>query len=238
MIESIHSSHPLTLAAIAEARSSGSGVFRVHFEIPDDASAALQSRRGSRGRMALTRIAYRGFEREDRLRVTAVFEDAEVLQPAAAATELLLLPCEDIEVLESPLKVAQADLDEVVDEELFLDKSKAAHEEQMSFDKAMDQLDQYMEDRILIVRRNREQLLERLRGAELKRERALGPDARAKAEGVERRMAEELEQMDLQLENLTAREDEIYRRWQQHAHQRRYEAPKAERLLELEFVLQ
>ena len=39
--------------------------------------------------LALTRIEHRGFEREDRLKVTAVFENAEVLRPAEAAQELL-----------------------------------------------------------------------------------------------------------------------------------------------------
>ena len=177
-IDSIHGSHPLIEAALDEARRSGDGSFRVRFQLPGGVSDVLESRRGSRGRLALTRIAYRGFEREDRLRVTAVFEDAQVLQPAAAAHELLLLPCADIDAFDSPLVITSADLDEVVDEELFLDKSAVARREQDNFEQTMDQLDQFMEDRILIVRRGREAMLQRLREAEQTRDRALGPDAR------------------------------------------------------------
>ena len=51
-------------------------------------------------------------------------------------------------------------------------------------------------------------------------------------------MTEELEQLDEQLQALTTRDDEVFRRWQQHAHERRYEAPQTERLLEAEFVLE
>ena len=237
-LESIHGSHPLIQAPVDEARSAGAGTFRVRFRVPDEASDTLKSHRGARGRLALTRVDYRGFEREDRLRVTAVFEDSKVLQPAAAAHELLLLPCEDIETTDPPLTVTRADLDEVVEEELFLDKSAVARKEQENFEKTMEQLDQHMEDRILIARRGRDGLLERLRQAELKRDRSLGPDPRARAENFVRRLTEELEQLDGQLQALTARDDEVYRRWQQQAHERRYQVPQTEHLLEAEFVLE
>ena len=83
-MDTVHLSHPLIAAAVTEARDAGTD-FRVRFDLGPNAPPALRERRGRRGRLALTRIAHHGFEREDRLRVTAVFEDAEVLRPAEAA---------------------------------------------------------------------------------------------------------------------------------------------------------
>ena len=237
-IESVHVAHPVIDAAIDEARQSGAGHFRLRLVLPKKASPALGARRGSRGRLALTRISHRGFEREDRLRVTAVFEDSEVLQPAAAALELMLLDCDDVEAFDPPIAVPAEDLDEVVDEELFLDQSAVGSEEQVNFEKAIDQLDQYMEDRILILRRARERLSERLRDAETKRDNALGPDARQIAEVQVRKLTLEVEALEGKLLALEARDDDVYRRWQEQANNRRYQAPVAERLFTAEFILE
>ena len=236
--ESIHTAHPLIEAAIANARASCRGAYRVRFAIADDAAQSLQRRRGSRGRLALTRISYRGFEREDRLLVTAVFEDAEVLQPAAAAHELLLQSCRDLDTFDVPMAVTPDDLDEVVDEELFLDNSAVARAEQAAFEQTMDQLDQYVEDRIMVLRRARAGHAERLGPAEQKRDRALGSDARAEADQVVKRWTQAIERLDEQLGKLIAREDAVYERWKSFAHDRRYGGAEHERLLEAEFILE
>ena len=235
--ESLHVAHPLVLAALDEARASGQGTFSVRFRLTENAPEVLRDRSGARGRLALTRVSYRGFEREDRLVATAVFEDAEVLRPAKAALELVQMPCEDITPPAPVLSLTPDDLDEVVDEELFFDQAKAAQAENREFEKTIDQLDQYMEDRLLVLRRTREDTTVRLQQAEEKRAAALGADARAKAEGVRRRMETELEELEAQIERLIARDDDDFRKWKTHAHQRRYEPPHAARLFSLEFVI-
>ena len=235
--ESLHIAHPLVLAALDEARAAGSGSFSVRFRLTENAPAALRSRSGARGRLALTRVSYRGFEREDRLVATAVFEDAEVLRPAAAGLELVRMPCEDITPPAPAFSLTPDDLDEVVDEELFFDQAQATQAEGDAFEKAIDQLDQYMEDRLLVLRRAREDTSVRLRDAEEKRDAALGADARAKAEGRLRQLEAELEDLDANVERLVARDDDDYGKWKTHAHKRRYEPPRAERLFDLEFVI-
>ena len=235
--ESLHIAHPLVLAALDEARAAGSGSFSVRFRLTRNVPAALRNRSGARGRLALTRVSYRGFEREDRLVATAVFEDAEVLRPAAAALELVRMPCEDITPPPPALVLTPADLDEVVDEELFFDQTQATQAEGDAFEKAIDQLDQYMEDRLLVLRRAREDTSVRLRDAEEKRAAALGADARANAEGLLRQLEAELEELDANIERLVARDDDDYGKWKTHAHERRYEPPQAQRLFDLEFVI-
>lgn len=237
-IESLHLAHPLIEAAVAEARDAGTGRFRLRFRLGSDAPKALTSRRGSRGRLALTKISHFGFEPEDRLRVTAVFENADVLRPADAALELLKQPCEAVDAFDPPLSLSASDLDEVVGEELFLDNARVAQSEQESFERAIDQLDQYMEDRIVVLRRARKNRSEALREAEKRRDGALGPDARARANAAAERIAAEVEELDRQLDRYVAREDRDYSRWKQYAHDRRYGSPRVERLLEAEFVLE
>ncbi len=168
---------------------------------------------------------------------TALFDDAEVLRPAEAALELVQMPCEDISPPAPALALTPSDLDEVVDEELFFDQADASRAEHDSFERTIDQLDQYMEDRLLVLRRTREDTTVRLHAATAARDAALGSDLRAQAEGVIRRLETELEELEVQIGRLVARDDDDYRKWKAHAHQRRYEPPQVERLFSLEFVI-
>ena len=104
------------------------------------------------------------------LLVTAIFEGSEVLRPEEAAHELLKLPCTDLPTTAMKSSLTKEELDEVVDEEIFLDQSEAAQRDQASFEKAIDQLDQFMEDRALLLRRNRTDLAGRIESAEGKRD--------------------------------------------------------------------
>ncbi|MDE0420523.1 MAG: SNF2-related protein [Gammaproteobacteria bacterium] len=235
-VDSLHLAHPLVQAAVAEARTNG-GSYRVSFELGPAVPRALQHYRASRGRLALTRLKYRGFEREDRLRVTAVFEDAQVLRPAEAALELLRQPCRDIPSFDTPLAVTEAHLDEVVDEELFFEQGTVADTEQANFETAMAQLDRYLADRALVLRRSRERQRTRLKNAERARSAANGADQRAKADNRVREVERSIEGLDAELDALAKRNDDAYDRAKMRAYERRYHAPQAERLLTAEFVI-
>ena len=236
-IESLHMAHPLIEAAVDEARRTGSGSFRLRFQPSEGAPAAVRRRRGSRGRLALTKVAHRGLEREDRLRATAVFEDAEVLRPAEAALDLLRQPCEDMGILDPPLGVTAAHLNEVVEEELFLDQCAVSGAAQSKFETVMEQIDQYVADRVLVLRRARQQREKQLADAERSRDTASGGDSRAKADARVRRLEIDIERLDTQIADLLARDDEHYQHWKADAHQRRFEPPRACRLLTAEFVI-
>ena len=237
-IESLHLSHPLIEASVAEARESGGGTFRVRFLLDDDAPEVLRHRLGGRGRLALTKVMNRGFEREDRLIVTVVFESEEVLRPAEAATELLKQRCEDVDEIIPPVTISPIHLDEVVTEEIFIDQSAAGDAEQETFSKAMDQLDQYVADRALVLKRTRNELHRRLIEAEQRRDGALGPDRREREEIQVNSIERSLDALDSQIEALESRQDVDYERWKTHAHTRRYAPPQIERLLQAEFCIE
>ena len=235
--DQLHVGHPLIEAAVGSARRHCAGEFRVRFRLGPAVPNALRKHRGSRGRLALTRVRYDGFEPEERLRVTAVFEDAEVLRPAEAALELLRQPCEDVAEF-APLGVTAAHLDEVVDEELFEEQGRVAEINQQGFEQAMSQLDQYLADRTLVLRRTKSQQAQSLAAAERRREQSVGADNRAKAEERVQQLEQEIEKLDGKLAALARHEDEIYQKWKRHAHQRRYAVPTGERLLSAEFVIE
>ena len=234
----LHVGHELIEAAVGSARRQCAGEYRVRFRLGNAAPATLRAHRGSRGRLALTRIRYDGFEPEERLRVTAVFEDAEVLRPAAAALELLRQPCENVAEFAPPLDVSAAHLDEVVDEELFEEQGRVAAVNQQGFEQAMNQLDQYLADRTLVLQRARRQHAQRLAAAERRRDQSMGADSRAKAETRVQEAQGRIEKVERQLAALASHDDETYQKWKQHAHQRRYAAPTGERLLSAEFVIE
>ena len=241
----LHVGHPLVKAAVESARQQCAGEYRVRFRLQPSAPAALRKHRGSRGRLALTRIRYDGFEPEERLRVTAVFEDAEVLRPAEAAVELLRQPCADVagqgaggNGFGNPLAVSAAHLEEVVDEELFEEQGRVADINQQGFEQAMRQLDQYLADRTLVLQRAKRQQSQRLAAAERRRDQSVGADHRANAEKRVRELEAEIENVEKQLAALASHEDETYQKWKQHAHMRRYAVPTGERLLSAEFVIE
>ena len=236
-IESLHSRHPLIEAAVRESRQTGTGDFRVRFVLGDEASPVLEAQRSSRGRLALTKVVYSGYESEDRLVVTAIFEDSEVLRPAEAAHELLRLPCEDLDDTELGCTLTQADLDEVVDEELFLDQSDVSRREQKSFERAVDQLNQFMDDRALVLRRELVAAAGALERAEIARDNAHGADARQAAQKRVLRCEQQLQVLEVELEKISSRSDVIYEKWSRHAHSRRYRPPEPERLFNVEFVI-
>ena len=234
----LHVGHPLIKQAVRRARNQCAGEFRLRFRLQPSAPAALRRHRGSRGRLALTRIRYDGFEPEERLRATAVFEDAEVLRPAAAALALLRQPCEDAAEFATPLKVSAAHLDEVVSEELFEEQGRVAAINQQGFEQAMGQLDQYLADRTLVLQRARRQQTQRLAAAQRRREHSVGADARAKAEVRVQQLEGHIEKAERELAALASHEDDTYQKWKQHAHQRRYAVPTGERVLSAQFVIE
>ena len=234
----LHVGHPLVQAAVASAREDCAGQYRVRFRLDASAPKALRTRRGSRGRLALTRIRYEGFEPEERLRVTAVFDDAEVLRPAEAALELLRQPCEDIAESATPIDITDVHLDEVVDEELFEEQGRVADVNQQSFEQTMTQLEQYLADRALVLRREQRRQTRRLAAAERQRDQSVGADSRARAQKQVVEAEAEVEEIDAKLATLANHEDKIYEKWKAHAHERRYATPTGERLLSAEFVIE
>jgi hypothetical protein len=60
---------------------------------------------------------------------------------------------------------------------------------------------------------------------------------RSQAEERVRKVQEEIEGLETQIERLENRDDSEYQKWREHAHQRRYRPPETTRILDVEFIL-
>jgi helicase-like protein/SNF2 domain-containing protein len=232
--EPLHVGHPLVRLAADAARQLTREVFRVRLG-QDDPSPQIAALRGRRGRLKVVKLRYPGFEPVDRLLPVVVLENAAGALDSRLTLRLLEGALEDLPELAS--NVSDAELEEAVEEALFLDEREVSTLEQRLFERAIGQLERFIEDRVLIVKRSREDLLRRMRAGHRDRTAATGAEARTRAEDVLERSQRELEALDLELVRLQSRDDDGYRRWRQHAYQRRYAPPGREAILEAEFVI-
>jgi hypothetical protein len=233
--ETLGISHPLVRLAAEAAREITRAPFRVRMGRGDRAPE-VERLRGRRGRLSVLRLRYPGFEPTDRLLAVAVLEEetAGGLEPSLAL-RLLSGALETADELTTT--VTPADLEEAVEEAVFLDEREVSRLEHAAFERAIGQLERFIEDRVLIARRQRGELARRIAATRRERDSAAGSDARARAEALLARSERELEQLEAELARLLERDDDGYRRWRQRAYERRYAPPERETLLSAEFEI-
>lgn len=231
--EPLHPGHPLVHAAAEAARQLTREVFRVRVGQGED-SEEVAALRGRRGRLRILKLRYPGFEPVDRLLPVVVLEDGEVMAPQTAL-RLFRGPIEALPRLAS--NVSDAELDEAVEEAAFLDEREVSALEQRLFERAIGQLERFIEDRVLILKQSREELVRRIAAGRRDRAAASGSDARTRVEALLERSQRELEALDAELGRLQSRDDDGYRRWRKHAYDRRYAPPEREPVVEAEFVI-
>jgi hypothetical protein len=227
--EALNLVHPLVQTAIAEARrwSGGSVVLRLPFDPPSDLAALA----GRTGVLGVDLVDYGGFEPVQRLIKAAVVE-GEPIEPSLAARISRLPAAEGLpfEVLVDPPW-----LDDALDEAVFVDQQDVETSEQRHFELALGQLERFVEDKVLVCRRERAGLAEKLRAARTRRDEVVGASARERAEAEIVRLATRDEDLERRINALDSREDEVYRRWRDHYHKLRYQAPKVTRLFRAAF---
>jgi hypothetical protein len=238
----LHPGHPLVQAAVEEARSATQKRFRVAWKAGKGAPPQLASSMGRQGRLALSRVRYEGFERVDRLILTALLEgDPTPLDPDCAKWLLEQPPRDNPSSGPSssdPSMELDSELDAAIEEMIFLDQAEVSAQEQQLFDRSLEQIERSIEDQLLVLRRRLGSESESLRAAEDRRDAALGSEARDQAEkriGAIRKKVAELEDEICRLER---RDDANYGQWRDRAHEKRYRPPEISRILDVEFVLE
>jgi hypothetical protein len=226
--ESLNLVHPLVLAAITHARAwSGGGSVILH--LPQDSSTDLAALAGKAGLICVALVHYAGFEPVERL-VAAAVVDGTPIDPALAAKLMRLEaadgPCFDV-------TVEAHWLDDAVDEAVFADQRQIEESEHKHLKEALGQLERFMEDKILVCRRERASIAEKLRTARANRDQIVGASARERVEAEILRLATEEESLERQIRALESREDETYRKWRDEYHELRYRAPTVHRLFQL-----
>lgn len=232
----LHLGHPLVQAAVTEARSATANRLSVRWTLDDTAPAELAALKGEHGRLLLARIRYQGFEKVDRLLPVGVVSRS----PAALSPQSLQWLFEHAPA-DSDERKLSADFDVLVEdaleEALFLEQAETANLEQERFRRHLEQVESYVEDQLLVLRRRISVTQAGLHAAEDKRDAALGSEARGRAETRVTNLQGELDKLESERQRLETRDDANYQQWREHAHQRRYHAPEIERILEAEFSL-
>jgi superfamily II DNA or RNA helicase len=233
----LHPSHPLVHAAVEEARAATEHRFRVSWAVTPEAPSALAESKTKGGRLVLSRVRYTGFERVDRLVLTVLFEgESSPLDPACGRW-LLDQPPRDRADNGPPL-VLDAELDDAIEEMVFVDQAEVSKQEQQRFDRNLEQIERYVEDQLLVLRRRLAGETKSLRSAEERRDAALGSDARDDAEKRIRAIQKRIDELESEIERLEKRDDPDYGQWRDRAHERRYRPPEVTRILDVEFVLE
>jgi Helicase conserved C-terminal domain len=230
--ESLNLVHPLVRAAIAHARTwSGGGTVTLH--LSPGSSWELAAMTGKAGHICVVLVDYVGFEPVQRLVAAAVVAGTPI-NPLLAA-ELLRLQATDGQAFTVPVE-AQL-LDDAVDEAVFVDQRQVEEGEQKHFDEVVGQLERFVEDKILVCRRERAIVTGKLRAARARRDEIVGSSARERVEVEILRLANKEESLDRHIDALESREDEVYRKWRDAYHELRYQAPTVTRLFQAVFQI-
>ena len=194
-------------------------------------SEKLGREAGQRGRLRLVKLSFHGFEKVETLVPVLLLEDGDVLPPEDAFAVLRSPMTERSVPLSS---VTDDELQDAAEETLFALQSTVDAEEQKRFDRASRQADRFIEDRLLVLRRRRNSLHERVEQARQRRDGATGSEARTDAERVLFSLETQVSELDGSIGHLESRNDDTFQRYLAHIQRRRFAPPIVEHVFDLD----
>jgi len=232
---SLHQRHPLVVAAVAEARTATWSMAAV-MALAEDAPDELRKCAGKRGRLRLVKLSFDGFEQVELLVPVIVLEDGQIL--AARFGDVLLRGSMREPTAAIAPSLVDEQLADAADEMVFTVQCAVDAAEQGRFERALRQADRFVEDRLLVLKRRRQVLVERLEHVQLRRDGATGSESRTDAERAVVTAEVALEEADAAIDRLDRRDDATFRRFQEHIHQRRYTPPRVEQVFDMDLVIE
>jgi len=225
--------HPLVQAAIAHARTWPGG--SIALVLPESAAPDVSVLLGKRGVLCVSLVDYGGFEPVQRI-VAAAVVDGSPIDPLLAA-RLVHLQAGESEAGNTGAGVDSQALEDAVDEAVFMDQGAVEKGEQQHFEQALGQLERFVEDKILVCRRERTSIADKLKSARERRDEIVGATARERIQAEIERLATRDENLERRIEALESREDEVYRKWRNEYHELRYRTPSITRLFQANFQI-
>ena len=122
-----------------------------------------------------------------------------------------------------------------MDEATFIDQREIEQGEQKHFEQAIGQLERFVQDKVLVCRRERASIADKLRSARARRDDVVGATARERVESEIQSLASRDETLERRIQALESREDEVYRKWRDRYHELRYQPPSVIPLFEATF---
>ena len=231
---SLHLRHPLVVAAVADARAVASPMTAT-VVLPRRAPDALARLSGKRCRLRLVKVSVDGFEPIELLVPVVVVEGGEMLDVQSAESLLCASMYESAATITG---VEEAVLADATDETLFTFLSSVDLAEHERFERAQRQAERFLEDRLLVLRRRRGALAERCAEAKRKRDGATGSESRSEAELALASAGAVLDEVEGAIQRLEQHDDDTFRAFQEHIHQRRYAQPRVDHLFDLDLVIE
>jgi hypothetical protein len=176
-----------------------------------------------------------GFERVEQLVPVLVSADGELLDEQTAL-EVLRSPLLPLDA--APQPADERMVQDAVDQALFFAQASLDAAEHHRFERATIQGERFVEDRLLVLRRRRAALNERLELATQRRDGATGSEAREDAERARTALQRQLDSLEEELERLARRDDARFQQHQAHIQHRRYAPPRLETLFDLDLVIE
>jgi len=233
--EALHVGHPVVQAAVAAARQATNAPIGVVFEAAASASDDLRRLVGRRGQLVATMVSHRGIERVDNLLVTAVLDADDEPLPFGKVERLLTLPMRDTGAVAEPANPRF--LDDAIDTAVFADQAAMSARDQARFEQMLRQLDHYLADQILIIRRKEARLNTQIEELQQRRNRTLGVQASETTDTRIAQLLREREQLERKIAALEDGGDDEYREWRDRLFARRYGRPEVMRVLDVRFEI-
>lgn len=232
---SLHLNHPLVLAAVAHARAAGSSLSAIA-KLPLDAPEKLRELAGRRGRLRLVKLSFDGFEQVELLVPVVVMDNGEILDPLLGDA-LLRARIRDGNGA-AATSIGEDVLEDATEETLFAVQAAVDAAEHSRFERALQQAERFVEDRLLVLRKRRRTLVERVEQALLRRDGATGSEARSDAERAVFSAQTALDEVEGAVSRLEQRDDDTFRLYHEHIQRRRYTPPSVDRLFDLDLVFE
>jgi adenine-specific DNA-methyltransferase len=233
--EVLHVGHPVVQAAIEDARRATSGPIRVVLESINETPKGLRPLVGRRGRLVVTKASYRGIEPVDNLLTTAVMEGGDDPLSLPLVDAVVKLP---VRSSDSSLELErEQQLQDAIDEAVVADQALVSSLEQARFQQMLRQLEHYLADQVLLMRRKRSVLDTRIEELEKKRDKSLSPHAGQETARQVEKLSKDAREIDRQIERLEEGGDEEYRVWRERLFARRFQKPEIARILDVQFEI-
>jgi hypothetical protein len=229
----LYQGHPLINDAIEESRESTCEVLNVLLMPPK--SAGLEQFSGKRGRLRVSKLKYRGLAPVDRLVVTALTEGA--LDPIEGLAVGDILACRIQPTDPFTVDVEEQLFDECFEETVLEDQSEVTHEEEQIFESRLEQLDRYIEDRILILKQKQGVGLREVEELERRKTRATSPTVLSSLNDSLKKVNRDLDKLDQDIRELRLGKEPNYEAWRESLFERRFRKPDIETVVEVAFEI-
>jgi predicted nucleic acid-binding Zn-ribbon protein len=167
--------------------------------------------------------------------VTALIEGENSPLAGLTIESLMALSYRDVNQPQAPTLIEHAIMNDVIEEAVLQDQTSVASREQDQFNRKLEQIDRYLEDQILVLKRRRSALERNLAAVASKKEKAAAPSLLTTIDQSVSSFEKEVLRLDERIQRLQNGDDPDYQQWRDRLNERRFRRPSVERILEVNF---